>query len=146
MSQENIFHTTVSRTGQRLNLLTWPFIGKLLRSTFWWYNLFFNSTIFGGNPFSEFFSKNLGPQDFHTLGSMRWRGKSFDFKLISKAQDCAKALYLCVLSLRHTLSVSPSGFWQDKHKDLNFCSEVIGKFYMTMIYVYVFKILKSSKW
>jgi hypothetical protein len=29
------------------NILTWPFIGKLLRSTFWLYHHFFDSTISG---------------------------------------------------------------------------------------------------
>jgi hypothetical protein len=30
-----------------LNLLTWPFIGKLLRSTFWWHHWFREPTILG---------------------------------------------------------------------------------------------------
>jgi hypothetical protein len=54
-------HTLSTRAGHRnlrlLNVLTWPFIEKLLRSTFWWYHTFSNH-FWGHNAFSEFFSKS----------------------------------------------------------------------------------------
>jgi hypothetical protein len=45
------------------NLLTWPFIGKLLRSTFWCYTITFLIQPFLGKKcaFSEFASTNLSP-------------------------------------------------------------------------------------
>jgi hypothetical protein len=39
------------------NIVTWPFIRMLFRSTFWWYHWFFDSTIFGGNMLFLNFSK-----------------------------------------------------------------------------------------
>jgi hypothetical protein len=37
------------------NILTWPFIGKLLRSTFWWYHYNSIQPFSGENAFSDFF-------------------------------------------------------------------------------------------
>jgi hypothetical protein len=31
------------------SLMTWPFIGKLVRITFWWFHLFFDARILGRN-------------------------------------------------------------------------------------------------
>jgi hypothetical protein len=44
------------------NIPTWPFIGKLLRNTFWWYQKLFDSTIFGEeNASSAYFIKKPPP-------------------------------------------------------------------------------------